>query len=118
MPKVLLADDDRTMVSLLETLLGMEGFQVVVLAGGSGDVLKAVCEEMPDIVLMDIFLRNMNGIDLVRKMRQMPDLTGMKVIMTSGMELREECLEAGANDFLLKPYMPEELIRKLKHISG
>jgi CheY-like chemotaxis protein len=117
MPKILLAEDDRTIISLLKTLLGMEGFQVVVLAGKGSDLIEAVCREMPAIVLMDIFLGEENGIDLVRKLRRVPDLAGTKVIMTSGMDLQEECLAAGANDFLLKPYMPEELVRKLKSLS-
>jgi CheY-like chemotaxis protein len=118
MSKILLADDDRTIISLLKTLLSMEGFQVVVLAGKGSDLIEAVRREMPAIVLMDIFLGEENGIDFVRKLRQMPDLESTKVIMTSGMDLREECLAAGANDFLLKPYMPEELVQKLKCISG
>jgi len=116
MPKILLADDDRTIISLLKTLLSMEGFQVVVLAGKGNDLVESVRREMPAIVLMDIFLGEENGIDLVRKLRQMPDLESTKVIMTSGMDLREECLAAGADDFLLKPYMPEELVQKLKCI--
>ncbi|PJH76511.1 MAG: hypothetical protein CO064_00855 [Anaerolineae bacterium CG_4_9_14_0_8_um_filter_58_9] len=117
MLKVLLAEDDRTMVSLLEILLRMEGFQVVVLAGECSDILEVVRREMPAIVLMDIFLGDTNGIDLVRKIRQIPELTNTKVIMTSGMDLRDECLAAGASDFLLKPYMPEDLVQKLKSIK-
>jgi len=117
MPKILLAENDKTIISLLKTFLGMEGFQVVVAAGKGGDLIEAMCREMPAIILMDIFLGEENGIDLVRKLRRVPDLAGMKVIMTSGMDLQEECLAAGANDFLLKPYMPEELVRKLKSLS-
>jgi len=117
MPKILLAEDDRTIISLLKTLLGMEGFQVVVSAGKGSDLIEAMCREMPAIILMDIFLGEENGIDLVRKLRRIPGLAGTKVIMTSGMDLQEECLAAGANDFLLKPYMPEELVRKLKSLS-
>jgi CheY-like chemotaxis protein len=117
MPKILLAEDDRTIISLLKTLLGMEGFQVLVSAGKGNDLIETVSREMPAIVLMDIFLGEENGIDLVRKLRRVPDLAGTKVIMTSGMDLQEECLAAGANDFLLKPYMPEELVRKLKSLS-
>jgi len=118
MVKVLLAEDDRTMVSLLKTLLGMEGFQVITLAGETSDILEIVRREKPAIVLMDIFLGAENGIDILRKMRQMPDLTKVKVVMSSGMNLRDECLAAGANDFLLKPYMPDDLINILKSNSS
>lgn len=118
MLKILLAEDDRTMVSLLKTLLSMEGFQVITLAGETSDILEIVRREKPAIVLMDIFLGAENGIDILRKMRQMPDLTKMKVVMSSGMNLRDECLAAGANDFLLKPYMPDDLINILKSNSS
>jgi CheY-like chemotaxis protein len=117
MPKIFIAEDDGTIKSLLKTLLSMEGFQVVVSAGKGSDLIEAIYREMPAIILMDIFLGEENGIDLVRKLRRMPGLAGTKVIMTSGMDLQEECLAAGANDFLLKPYMPEELVRKLKSLS-
>lgn len=117
MLKVLLAEDDRTMVSLLKTLLSMEGFQVITLAGATSDILEIVRREKPAIVLMDIFLGAENGIDVLRKLRQMPDLSKMKVIMSSGMNLRDECLAAGANDFLLKPYMPDDLLKMLKSNS-
>ncbi|MBA4379401.1 MAG: hypothetical protein C0393_01710 [Anaerolinea sp.] len=118
MLKVLLAEDDRTMVSLLKTLLSMEGFQVITLAGATSDILEIIRREKPAIVLMDIFLGDKNGIEILRKLREMPDLTKMKVIMSSGMNLRDECLAAGANDFLLKPYMPDDLLKMLKSNSS
>jgi two-component system alkaline phosphatase synthesis response regulator PhoP len=118
MPKILLADDDRMIISLLKFLLEMDGFQVIVSAGRGSELIESFHREMPDIIMMDIFLGAESGIDLVRKLRQTPDLEGMKVLLTSGMDLREECLAAGANDFLLKPYMPEELFQKLRHMSG
>ncbi|MDP2976349.1 MAG: response regulator, partial [Anaerolineales bacterium] len=83
----------------------------------TSDILEIILREKPAIVLMDIFLGAENGIDILRKMRQMPDLTKMKVVMSSGMNLRDECLAAGANDFLLKPYMPDDLINILKSNS-
>ncbi|MDI6769310.1 MAG: response regulator [Anaerolineales bacterium] len=118
MLKVLLAEDDRTLVSLLKTLLSMEGFQVITLAGATSDILEVIRSEKPDIVLMDVFLGAENGIEILRKLRQMPDLSKMKVIMSSGMELQDECLAAGANDFLLKPYMLDDLLKMLKSNSS
>jgi DNA-binding response OmpR family regulator len=113
MQKVLLAEDDITMVSLLKTLLSMEGYQVETLLDKDGDLLENIRSENPDFMLLDIFLGDENGIDIVREMRKIPDLKAVKVIMTSGIDKTEECLAAGADDFLLKPYMPEELIQKL-----
>jgi CheY-like chemotaxis protein len=114
MPKVLLAEDDYTMISLLKTLLGMEGYQVSTLLEKTGDVIKNVRREMPDVILLDVHLGSQNGVELLRKIRQAADLKSIKVIMTSGMDMQDQCLAAGADDFLLKPYMPDDLTRKLR----
>ena len=109
MVKVLLADDDFTMVSLLKTMLGMEGYQVSTLLDKTGEILDNIRSEKPDVLLIDIFLGDRNGLDVVRQIRETPDLKGLKVVMVSGIDKSDECLEAGANAFLLKPYMPQEL---------
>ncbi|MGD0611721.1 MAG: response regulator [Anaerolineales bacterium] len=113
MLKVLLAEDDDTMVSLLKTLLGMEGFQVATLMDQKGDPLETIRREKPDVVLLDIYLGDRNGLELLRQIRLSPDLKKVRVLMTSGIDRTEECLSAGADGFLLKPFMPEDLIHKL-----
>jgi Response regulators consisting of a CheY-like receiver domain and a winged-helix DNA-binding domain len=114
MLKVLLADDDYSMVGLLKTLLGMEGYQVVTLLDQTGDILDNIRSAKPDILLIDIFLGDRNGLDIVRQIRQMPEMNGIRIIMASGIDKTEECLAAGADAFLLKPYMPNELYEKLR----
>jgi CheY-like chemotaxis protein len=114
MLRILLADDDYTMVSLLKTLLNMEGYQVATLLDKSGDILENVRLANPDVLLIDIFLGDRNGLDIVRQIRQAPDLDRIKIIMVSGVDKEEECLAAGANAFLLKPYMPNELFDKIR----
>jgi CheY-like chemotaxis protein len=114
MLRILLADDDYTMVSLLKTLLNMEGYQVATLLDKSGDMLENVRQANPDVLLIDIFLGDRNGLDIVRQIRQAPDLDRIKIIMVSGVDKEEECLAAGANAFLLKPYMPNELFDKIR----
>jgi CheY-like chemotaxis protein len=114
MKKVLLADDDFTMVALLKTLLGLEGYQVATLLDKTGDMLNNIRNEKPDVLLIDIFLGNRNGMEVVRQIRKAPDLKDLKIIMASGIDKTEECLAAGANAFLLKPFMPEELYELLR----
>ncbi len=113
MTKVLLAEDDYTMVSLLTTLLGLEGYQVVTVLDKVGDILENIRIEMPDVILMDVHLGDLNGLDIVKALRQQDDLKHIMIIMASGMNMREACLDAGANEFLLKPYMPDDLLRLL-----
>ena len=114
MPKVLLADDDYTMVALLTTLLKMDGYEVATLLDKTGDTLENIRLAMPDILLIDIYLGNKNGLDIVRELRQMPDLNCIRIVMASGSDKREECLAVGADAFLLKPYMPKELYAVLR----
>ena len=114
MPKVLLAEDDITMVSLLKTLLEMEGYQVTTLLDQKGDLLENIRKEKPDVLLLDVYLGERNGVDILRQLRKSPDLKSIKVVMTSGIDKADECMAAGANAFLLKPYMPDELMEKLR----
>jgi len=109
MLKILLADDDYTMIALLKTLLRMEGYQVTTLLDKSGDIMDNIRQAKPDVLLIDIYLGDSNGLDIVRQIRQMPDFNRIKIIMASGIDKTEECLAAGADAFLLKPYMPNEL---------
>lgn len=113
MLKILLADDDFTMVALLKTLLRMEGYQVATLLDKTGDILDNIRREKPDVLLIDIFLGDRNGMDVVRQIRTTPDIKELRIVMVSGIDKSEECLAAGANAFLLKPYMPEELFKVL-----
>jgi CheY-like chemotaxis protein len=113
MPKVLLAEDDHTMVSLLTTLLQMEGFQVVAL-DAAADIPAAVKTEKPDSILMDVNIGQQNGMDVVQTLRKDPENANIRIIMASGYNLKEECLQRGANHFLLKPFMPDDLLKLLK----
>ncbi len=109
MPKILVVDDDRTMVTLLQTLLELEGFSVEATALGQ-NALQMARDEKPDIVLMDIHLADGDGLHVVRQMRADPELAALRVIMTSGLDMAEECRRAGSNDFILKPYEPAQLV--------
>ena len=113
MVKVLLAEDDVTMVSLLKTLLKMEGFQVVAMEA-DGDVPAAVRRESPDVLLLDVHLGRQNGLDILDSLRHASDTHSVRVVMTSGMSLKEDCIRRGADEFLLKPYTPDELVGILK----
>ena len=114
MPKVLLADDDSTMVTLLQTLLGMEGYQVATLLDKTGNIVENIRHEKPDILLMDVYLGTCYGVDIARKIRALPDMKDLKIVMVSGVDKTAECLAAGANAFLLKPYMPDTLFDLLR----
>jgi len=112
MSKVMIVDDDRTMVSLLRILLEMDGFDVVH-AANHDEILERMDVEKPDLVLMDVFLANQDGMDLLAQLRQKQNLMDLRVVMTSGMDLADQAIKAGADAFLLKPYTPEQLIETI-----
>jgi DNA-binding response OmpR family regulator len=118
MAKVLLAEDDPTMLGLLQTLLKMEGFEILSMPSLNDDVVTVVRDLHPDIVLLDVHLPRQNGMDVVRTIRESSDIADTKVVMSSGLNLRVECINSGADDFLLKPYMPDDLIRMLRRQLG
>lgn len=113
MSKVLLAEDDRTMVSLLTTLLEMEGYEVVVLDVHT-DVPSAVSRENPDALLMDVHLGEQSGLDIIQNIRKDLANTNINIVMTSGLNMKDECIKRGANHFILKPFMPDDLLKLLK----
>ncbi len=113
MAKILLAEDDATMVSLLITLLNMEGFEVVAL-DANADIAAAVQREKPHALFMDVHLGGQSGMKILEKIRKNRDTAHVRIVMTYGMNMKDECLKQGANAFLLKPFMPDDLISALK----
>jgi DNA-binding response OmpR family regulator len=120
MPKVMLIEDDANMFSLLTMLLEYEGFDVVQWDGGEKveDVISALQQEKPDLVLLDVHLRHLNGFDVLNSMRGEPGLSEMRVLMASGMDMTYRSKQEGANGFILKPFMPDELIQKIQQTLG
>lgn len=115
MKKVMLIEDDPTMITLLGTLLEMEGYQVVKLQK-FGSVVEDITREMPDAILMDVHLNDLDGLTFLRQIRETEAIKELVVIMSSGMDKQYESDQAGANAFLLKPYMPDELISKISNL--
>lgn len=114
--KVMLVEDDAAMRSLLKTLLEIEGHPVVSYyeqSNPAGSILDMVRREQPSVVLLDVHLRGASGLDVLREIRADAGLNAIRVIMSSGMDIKDECMRAGATDFLLKPYMPDELLNRL-----
>ncbi len=117
MKKVMLVEDDETMLSLLGTLLEMEGFNVVKL-DRFNNVVEEVRAVMPDVLLMDVHLQKVDGLALLEQMRKDQAFSKMRIMMSSGIDVSTSSMAKGANEFLLKPYMPDELIEKVKRLAA
>lgn len=116
MPRVMILDDDSTMSSLLRTLLQLDGFEPFSGPIG-GDVLSNVKAESPDAVLLDVFLAQKDGMEILRGLKHDPETAHIPVVMTSGMDVSEACQGHGAEAFLLKPYSPDQLVEVLHRLT-
>ena len=113
MVKILIVDDDHTMAGLLKTLLELDGYDVVHDIR-EGSLVSTVRSEKPDVILMDIFMIDSDGLELLVELLAEKDLADTRIVMTSGMELSEQAAAAGADAFLLKPYTPDQLISAIR----
>ncbi|MBL8117123.1 MAG: response regulator [Anaerolineae bacterium] len=108
MLKVMIVDDDRNTVKLLQTLLELDGFEVSVAPRGA-DVLPAAQQNKPDIFLMDYHLSDMDGVEVIRELRATEAFATTPIVVASGLDVGDEVLEAGANHFMVKPFEPGDL---------
>jgi DNA-binding response OmpR family regulator len=112
---IVVLDDDKTFTGLLKTVFEIEGYRVVVLSW-PGDALATVREEQPALVLMDVHAGEGDTIGVIRALRE-DEVTGsVPIMMTSGMDRQAECLEAGADDFIMKPFRPGELLAAVEKL--
>lgn len=115
MSKVLLIDDDETMVGLLTTLLELEGYNVSIFRQ-TYNIMDLIRTEAPEIVLLDVHIKYPNGtevsgFDVLEAIREDMRIRSTKVILSSGMDFSNRAIDEGADGFLMKPFMPEELIQ-------
>ena len=115
---LMIVDDSATMRKIIMRTVRMSGldFEKIEEAGNGVEALAKLGAEPLDIVLCDINMPEMNGIEFVRQARQMPSCNGTKIVMVST-ESAEETIEGvmadGANGFITKPFTPENFHEKL-----
>jgi PleD family two-component response regulator len=117
-PLLLVIDDDAAMRSALEPVLTSLGYDLVLAASGR-EGLRELAHIQPDVVLMDVKLTDIDGINLTRQLRSIPQLAHTPVVLMSGDSRRDTLIngiEAGATDFLAKPFTREVLRTKLDKV--
>ena len=118
MPRVLVVDDDPQVVRLLRVNLELEGYEVVS-AGDGNAALEAVAAQKPDLVVCDVMMPGMDGVEVVRRLRA--DNQTVPVVMLSAKAMRSDMragLDAGANEYVTKPFDPAELIEVVDRLLG
>jgi diguanylate cyclase (GGDEF)-like protein/PAS domain S-box-containing protein len=114
-PKILIADDNPDMRDCLRQFLA-ESYDVITVADGEA-ALAAVLEQRPDLVLTDVIMPRLNGLDLLRRLRADKHACTIPVVLLSarsGEDARIEGLEAGADEYLIKPFNSRELLTRVQ----
>lgn len=116
MPKILVVDDEESIIELVKFNLEREGYQVVTAKDGD-KALNLVREEMPDLIILDVMLPGVDGITVCRNINSNPETKNIPIIMLSarGEEVDKILgLEMGADDYITKPFSPRELVARVK----
>ncbi len=117
-PKILLAEDSAVQRSILTRLLARAGFEVYTAADGE-EALEVVDRTLPDVILLDLMLPRLDGLEVCRRLKAHPSTAEIPVVfITSSQSVEEKikALEGGAHDFLVKPVNPEELVVRIKSV--
>ncbi|MBW1797087.1 MAG: response regulator [Deltaproteobacteria bacterium] len=120
---VLIVDDSSSMRAIIKKIIKVSGFSVgeFLVAADGKEALKVLKDEWVDIVLTDINMPNMNGMELIAEMKKDELMRSIPVVMvtTEGSEKkRQEAMDLGASGYVKKPFLPEDIKRTLSSIMG
>ncbi|MDY7041516.1 MAG: response regulator [Chloroflexota bacterium] len=120
MSTVLIIDDDPSVLRLLDFAMGKAGFQVI-LAGDGDTGLEQAQNNLPDLAVVDVMMPGLDGYEVCRRLRADPRTAKMAIIILTARSQavdRKVALEAGADEHMVKPVMPDELIRLAREIMA
>ncbi len=113
---ILVVDDDADVATTIKKSLTKGGYQVTC-AASSADALHSLRRERPDLVLLDVALPGMGGIDLCRRLRANPITANLRILfvtVSGDMQTKTDAFNAGADDYLVKPFDLQELNLRVK----
>jgi len=117
--KILVIDDDATTCGLLETILQLEDFQTASTNSvEDGDIVAILRREKPQALILDFYLGSQETLPYLQAIRADTEWQHLPIIMTSAINHRQECLDTGANDFILKPFNWQEVAKMVKSLSS
>jgi DNA-binding response OmpR family regulator len=116
MTRVLVVEDDRDIAELVERYLQKAGFSIELLSSGR-EALKAIAERTPDLLILDLMLPHVDGLEICRVVRSDPRTAAIPIIMLTARADESERivgLEIGADDYVAKPFSPNELVARVR----
>ena len=117
---ILVCDDDELLVDLLDYRLTGRGFEVLIARDG-GQALAIAAQRTPDAIVLDAMMPVLDGHQVLRRLRADAATSTIPVIMLTARKLERDivgALELGANDYLVKPFIPEELMSRLTRLMA
>jgi two-component system response regulator MprA len=112
-PRVLVVEDDEEIAQVLQRSLRLEGYEVRV-AGDGESALDQSAAFNPDLVILDLGLPRLDGMEVARRLRSADDVPILMLTARDALESRVEGLDAGADDYLVKPFERQELLARLR----
>jgi DNA-binding response OmpR family regulator len=116
--KILIIDDEKLIVKATSLVIRLGGYQVSSAFNGE-EGLKIAAEVMPDLILLDIMMPGMDGWQVLEKLKAEPVLSNIPVIIFTAKEHikgKQKSLEAGAIDFISKPFEPDDLMQTIRNV--
>ena len=121
MPKtVLIVDDSEFMRKLLKDIIEQDGYKIVGETGDGSKALKLYEQLKPDIITMDIILPNKTGIEIVKEINKVDKDNNTKIVMVTALgqqQLVMEALQAGAKEYITKPFEKDKILEVLKRLE-
>jgi two-component system, OmpR family, KDP operon response regulator KdpE len=114
-PLVLAVDDDPSVGRLIGMALRVDGFRVL-LASSAEDAERILCEQVPDLVLLDIVMPGTSGLTLLRRLREQSDMPVVLLTAKDTEADKVDGLNLGADDYIVKPFNPEELGARVRAV--
>jgi len=113
MATILVVDDDRKITDMLRRTLTYEGYRVATAADGQEALNKAQTDR-PDLIVLDWLMPRLNGLEATRLLRTTSDVPILMLTARDAVEHRVEGLDSGADDYLVKPFAPDELLARIR----
>lgn len=120
MQRVIVIEDERLTYTLLQHLLERRGFEVTLATDGRQAETLLHEQEPPALILLDLMLPYTDGFELITAIRQRPDWHEVPIIILTAKSHERDvvrALEVGANDYVIKPFLPEELIARVRRFT-
>lgn len=110
--KILIADDDADILFVLKMMLELKGYEVELAS--EGDKVITLITNKPDLILLDIWMGNYDGREICQQLKNNPATSGIPIILISASrEIEQSAKDAGANDFVAKPFEQHDLLEKI-----